>query len=116
MDTSSDIGSGFNEFGNINITSLNDFVSWSSWEQILGIFYYAAISIIGIFGKNCVLFDNSFILFDNSFILFYLHCFGRRPLKTADQPSKYSRLLLVVICMCHDLAKMLRYIYSCFNF
>ncbi|KAL5252836.1 hypothetical protein ACHWQZ_G015567 [Mnemiopsis leidyi] len=56
MDTSSNTGSGFNEFGNINITSLNDFVSWSSWEQILGIIYYAAISIIGIFGNILILY------------------------------------------------------------
>ena len=55
MATLSDIDNGFNEFGNINITSLNDFVPWPIWEQILGIIYYATISIIGIFGKvsNC---------------------------------------------------------------
>jgi succinate dehydrogenase hydrophobic anchor subunit len=41
---------GLNEFGNINRTSLNDYVPWPLWEQILGITYYFAISVIGIIG------------------------------------------------------------------
>ncbi|KAL5252838.1 hypothetical protein ACHWQZ_G015568 [Mnemiopsis leidyi] len=48
--------SGFNEFGNINTTSLGDYVPWPLWEQILGITYYASISFIGILGNIFVLY------------------------------------------------------------
>ena len=48
--TGPDIYWGFDEFGNINRTSLTDTVYWPLWEQILGISYYLFISIIGIGG------------------------------------------------------------------
>ena len=55
MSNSSGIYWGFNEFGNINRTSLNDYAPWPLWEQILGIVYYFSISVIGILGRSVLI-------------------------------------------------------------